>query len=211
MVSHVRNDKAATVTESLLEKGAGPWNPARGPVLKKLKVSATRSAIGRSGASAARTPTTPESRSPTESSSDSESDDGSKYESGSEPESPQEPSPLPAFRPKDAGEAAEYDVVEAVWAPRRAILTADRIRTSLTKYWAVIKTIRDKWKAHGEALKEAEEGKDMAKFSKSKRLIDEQRRVLDSCIRSTLRYGHDDIVGKYVTPLSFLFPSRPSL
>ena len=85
------------------------------------------------------------------------------------------------------------------------MLTADAIRTSLTKYWAVIKTIRDKWKEHVEALKKAEDAKDMALFSKSKRLIDEQRRVLDSCIRSTLKYGHPDIVNKYVTP--FPLPS----
>ena len=196
--------KNPSAADSVIEKGAGPWSSARGPVLKKLKLSATRSAIARSGISGSRNPATSESVSPSESSSDADSEDGSRYDSGSEPESPQEPSPLPKVRPTDAGEAAEYDVVEAVWAPRKSRLPADAIRTSLTKYWAVIMTIRDRWKAQSAALAEAEEAKDMAKFSKSKRLIDEQRRVFDSCIRSTLNHGHADIVDRYVSLLSFL-------
>lgn len=141
-----------------------------------------------------------------ESSSESEPDAGdSDYETGSEEEvEPDEPSPLPPNRPLDAIKAVEYDAVKAVWAKRRVILSGAVIRTALGEYWNVIKGIRDKWKAEMTVLQQASEKKEKAKVIEYERRAANQRKLLESCIRLTLKHGHPDIVEKYVT-----FPFDP--
>ncbi|KAI4140005.1 MAG: hypothetical protein L6R39_006005 [Caloplaca ligustica] len=179
------------------EKGTGPWPPSREPLLKKLKITA-KSSISRPSSAAPRGSSMADSPSTIESSSESEPDAGdSDYETGSEEEvEPDEPSPLPPNRPLDAIKAVEYDAVKAVWAKRRVILSGAVIRTALGEYWNVIKGIRDKWKAEMTVLQQASEKKEKAKVIEYERRAANQRKLLESCIRLTLKHGHPDIVEK---------------
>lgn len=191
----------------LAEKGTGPWPPSREPLLKKLKITA-KSSVPRPLSVAARGTSTADSPSSIESSSESAPDaGGSDYETGSEEEvEPEEPSPLPPNRPADPIKAVEYDAVKAVWAKRRVILSGAVIRTALSDYWNVIKGIRDRWKAEVAVLQHASERQEKAKVIEYERRAANQRKLLESCIRLTLKHGHPDIVEKYV-----LTPLNPSL
>ena len=186
------------------EKGTDSWHRDREPVLKKLKtteqkLSSPRSAAPSHSLSGSKT----ESASPTES-SDSDSDDDSEYYSESEAEvEPEEPSPVPASRPVDPNKAVEYDVIKAVWAKKNVGLSSTVIRTALTEYWDIFKGIRDKWKARSTSLQQATDKKDQANIKTYERRVLDQRRLLESCIRLTLKHGHPGIIEKYV---SFLLP-----
>lgn len=189
------------------EKGNGPWSAARGPVLKKLKKSPTRPSGLKPVTSSAASQglSTLESTSSPESLSDSESEGDSDYSSGSEEDAePEEPSPLPPSRPNDPLKAIEYDVMKAVWAPSRKNLSVTAIRTALGEYWNIIKSIRDKWKSELTALQQAELKKDQTKTAQLARIVNEQRRLMGSCTRIALKYGHRNIIEKYVD-LSFVF------
>lgn len=184
-----------------VEKGSGPWSAARGPILKKLKKSPNRPSGPRSvtsltasqGLSTLESVSSPESQSESESSSDSESPSGSEEDA-----EPEEISPLPSNRPTDPIKAIEYDALKAIWAPRNRTLAVTTIRKALGEYWNIIKSIRDKWKSELTALQQAELKKDHAKTAQLARVVNEQRRLLGSCIRLTLDYGHQDIIEKYV-------------
>lgn len=184
-----------------IEKGTGPWNLAREPVRKKLKrtnVSVSNARPTPSSASPAGTPTA-ESVSSIESSSGSESEEDSEYSSGSDNDSQiDEKSPLPKSRPTDPGKATEYDITKAVWAKRSVVLSGAVIRTALGECWDIFKGIRDKWKAEMASLQQAEEKKDKAKTSQCKTRVEGQRRLLETCIRLTLKHGHNDIIERYV-------------
>ncbi|KAL8933879.1 MAG: hypothetical protein Q9216_006170 [Gyalolechia sp. 2 TL-2023] len=179
------------------EKGTGPWPPSREPLLKKLKIS-QKSLVSRPQAAGARAASTAESPSTIDSSSESEPDPGdSDYETGSEQEvEPEEPSPLPPTRPVDPLKAVEYDAVKAVWAKRRVILSGVIIRSALSEYWNVMKGIRDKWKTEMSILQQAIEKQERAKVVEYERRVANQRKLLESCIRLTLKHGHPDIVEK---------------
>ncbi|KAL9601023.1 MAG: hypothetical protein Q9179_003011 [Wetmoreana sp. 5 TL-2023] len=181
----------------LQEKGTGPWPPSREPLLKKLKISA-KSLISRPSPAGSRGISTADSPSSIESSSESEPDgDDSEYETGSEQEvEPEEPSPLPSSRPMDPIKAVEYDAVKAVWAKRKVILSGIVIRTALGEYWNVMKGIRDKWKAEVAVLQQASEKQEKAKVIEYERRAANQRKLLESCIRLTLKHGHPDIIEK---------------
>lgn len=191
----------------LAEKGTGPWPSSREPLLKKLKI-ASKSSVSRPTSAAARGFPVPDSPSTAESSSESEPDaGGSDYETGSEEEvEPEEPSPLPPTRPLDPIKAVEYDATKAVWAKRRVILSGAVIRTALSEYWSVMKGIRDKWKSEVVAVQQAAEKQEKAKVIEYERRAANQRKLLESCIRLTLKHGHPDIIEKYVTSLSSLLP-----
>lgn len=187
------------------EKGTGPWLVSREPLLKKLKLSA-KSSVSRTSAGSRGTSTT-SSPSSTESESESEPDAAdSDYETGSEQENePEEPSPLPPTRPADPMKAIEYDIVKAVWAKRRVILSGVVIRTALGEFWTVIKALRDKWKGEVTILQQATEKKEKAKIIEYDRRASNYRKLLESCIRLTLKHGHPDIIEKYVLyPVPFL-------
>ncbi|KAL8699175.1 MAG: hypothetical protein Q9201_006152 [Fulgogasparrea decipioides] len=186
-----------SVLISRLEKGTGPWPPSREPLLKKLKISA-KSLISRPSPAGSRGISTADSPSSIESSSESEPDgDDSEYETGSEQEvEPEEPSPLPSSRPMDPIKAVEYDAVKAVWAKRKVILSGIVIRTALGEYWNVMKGIRDKWKAEVAVLQQASEKQEKAKVIEYERRAANQRKLLESCIRLTLKHGHPDIIEK---------------
>lgn len=190
----------------VVEKGTDPWHRDREPVLKKLKVTETKLSGPRSATRSpqARTGTTAESASPSES-SDSDSDDDSEYYSESDVEiEPEEPSPLPTTRPADPSKAVEYDVIKAVWAKKSTSLSGAVIRTALTEYWDIFKGIRDKWKIKSNSLQQAIEKKDQTNSKTFERRVLEQRRLLESCIRLTLKHGHPDIIEKYVSFPFFL-------
>lgn len=189
------------------EKGKDPWPRDREPVLKKLKTAEAK-------LSGPRTPAAPthahngsvvESASPSES-SESESEDESEYYSETEeaPE-PEEPSPLPANRSADPNKAIEYDIIKAVWAKKSVGLSSTVIRTALGEYWNIMKTIRDKWKGKTTSLQQAIEKKDQVGIKTYERRVVESRRLLESCIRLTLKHGHPDIIAKYVFFLSSFF------
>lgn len=179
------------------EKGTGPWPPSREPLLKKLKIS-SKSTVSRLPTAGARAASTAESPSSIESSSESEPDAAdSDYETSSEQEvEPEEPSPLPSTRPVDPLKAVEYDAVKAVWAKRRVILSGAVIRAALSEYWNVVKGIRDKWKTEMSLLQQATEKKERAKVVEYERRVTNQRKLLESCIKLTLKHGHPDIIEK---------------
>ena len=197
-----------SLLKSLSEKGKDPWPREREPVLKKLKTAEAKLSGPRTPAASTQTYTgsVAESASPSES-SESESEDESEYYSESEevPE-PEEPSPLPATRPADPNKATEYDIIKAVWAKRNVVLSGTVIRTALSEYWNIFKTIRDKWKQKTTSLQQAIDKKDQVGMKTYERRVIESRRLLESCIGLTLKHGHPDIVQKYVnfsiTPLS---------
>ena len=128
-------------------------------------------------------------------SSDSESDDGTGASSDSELEvDPPEPSPVPLTRPADPNKAIEYDLIKTVWARKRSTLTGPVIRTALSETWNIFTTIRDNWKKKSTSLQQAIEKKDSANKNAYERRVVEQRKLLENCIRLTLKHGHPSIV-----------------
>lgn len=184
----------------LVEKGNDPWHRDREPLLKKLKKTETQLAGPRpTNASHSRSGSVAESASPTETSdSDSEGESGYYSESDVEVE-PEEPSPLPTTRPADPNKAVEYDLIKAVWAKKSVGLSSIIIRTALPECWEIFKGIRDKWKAKVAAVQTAIDKKDQANIKAQERRVQEQRRLLESCIHLTLRHGHPDLIEKYVS------------
>lgn len=183
----------------LREKGDGPWSAGREPLLKKLRISAPKSARPRSaGLSVSQRGTSSvEYESAADSSSESESEEDSDYYSGSEEDmEPEEPPPLVPSRPDDPVEATKYDVVKAVWAKRSSNLTGPVIRAALGDYWNVIKAVRDNWKTEATGLQKAEETKDQTKIKNCQRRVAEQRQIMETAIELTLKHGHRDIVAK---------------
>ncbi|KAL8999544.1 MAG: hypothetical protein Q9169_001632 [Polycauliona sp. 2 TL-2023] len=186
------------------EKGTGPWLVSREPLLKKLKLSAKssvpRPSAGPRGTSANGSPSS------TESESDSEPDAADlDYETSSEQEAePEEPSPLPPTRPSDPMKAIEYDVVKAVWAKRRVILSGVVIRSALSEFWNATKGLRDKWRGEVTILQQATEKKDKARMIEYDQRATKYRKLLESCIRLTLRHGHPDIIEKIGENPAFL-------
>lgn len=166
--------------------------------MKRLKEASVKMA----GSKSARL--TPSSRSgsaaETSSSSDSpdsESEEESEDNSASDVESEvDEPSPVPLTRPADPNKAKEYDLIKTVWAKRRTVLSPTVIRTALAECWDIFKDIRDKWKVKLANLQQAIEKKDAANKSVYERRVIEQRKLLESCIRLTLKHGHPSIVEK---------------
>ncbi|KAL8831583.1 MAG: hypothetical protein Q9191_000792 [Dirinaria sp. TL-2023a] len=193
------------------EKGTGPWNLAREPVRKKLKVAGTGSNGPRSSTSLRETPTN-ESASSAESSSESGSEDDSDYDSGSTSEDEitmEEPSPLPPTRPSDPDKATEYDIIKAVWAKRNVVLSSAVIISALGEYWEIIKGIRDRWKSEGQSLQQAIDKKETTKTTEYRNRVDGKRRLLESCIRLTLKHGHKDIIERLgENPIMFVVLSQ---
>ena len=169
--------------------------------MKKLKLSGSRSSGTRTVvfSTGLRRQSTADSESSAESTSESEPEEDSDYDSGSEEEVElEETFPLPANRPNDPSKATEYDIVKAVWAKRSTALSGAVIRTALGEYWAILKGIRDKWKLEMTALGQAEEKKKQTRVVEHDRRAFNQRRLLESSIRLTLKYGHPNIIEKYV-------------
>ncbi len=193
--------------KQILEKGDGPWNPARASLLKKLKRCMRRSSGSRISTSspASQGLSTLDSTSSPESQTGSDSDEGSEYSSGSEEDLDNEaPSPLPSSRPTDPGKAVEYDATKAVWAAKNKILSADEIRSSLADYWDLMRRLRDQWKSEVTALQQAELRPENATTIQLRDSVNEKRRLIESCIRIALSHGHQDIIQRYVDSSSFV-------
>ena len=148
----------------------------------------------------------------TESSSESASESGSEDESDYQSDSDEQPEAdipdlLQSARPTDPIKAIEYDVVETVWRERNKRVEPEDIRSALGKYEKLIKELRDKWKLEENAIVQAEEKKDQALVEKSKGRSAARLKILESACRLTAQFGHQDIVGRYVS-LHLHFTSR---
>ena len=189
---HKRRKSRNEVSRLLqLERGDDRPHPDRGPILKRLKAAATKLA------GPAPPPTHSGSQADSGSdSSDSESDDESEYSDSDLEIEPEEPSPVPLARPADPNKAVEYDIIKTVWAKKRAALSGAAIRTALTESWNIFLSIRDNWKKKISNLQQAVEKKDSANKNAYERRVVEQRRLLESCIRLTMKHGHPSIVEK---------------
>lgn len=103
-------------------------------------------------------------------------------------------SPLPDRRPEDSKGAVEYDTIKALWRSKRKDLDSAAIRKSLTEFWEVVKTIRDRWKADALAVAEAEEKKRVGELPLLKSRVKDQRDMIETAFRAALKHGHRDIV-----------------
>ncbi|KAL1963452.1 hypothetical protein VTN77DRAFT_8353 [Rasamsonia byssochlamydoides] len=126
----------------------------------------------------------------------SDSDSDSSDDSELEVEAPEEPSPLPPTRPDNPEEAAEYDALKAVWAPRNRRPNVEKIKSALVAFKDVVKSVRDEWKTQSQAMKEAENKSENDKAAELKKKVLLQRRVMDVVVRTTLEKGHPLIVEK---------------
>lgn len=189
---HKRRKSRSEVSRLLeLERGEDRPHPDRGPILKRLRAAATK--LAGPAPAPSRSGSNVDSGSD---SSDSESDSESEYSDSDLEIKPEEPSPLPLARPADPNKAIEYDIIKTVWAKRRAVLSGTVIRTALTECWNIFIRVRDNWKKKNAILQDAIEKKDSANKNAYERRVIEQRRLLESCIRLTLKHGHPSIVEK---------------
>ena len=189
---HKRRKSRSEVSRLLqLERGEDRPHPDRGPILKRLKAAATKLA------GPAPAPLLSVSNADSGSnSSDSESDDESEYSDSELEIEPEEPSPVPLARPADPNKAVEYDIIKTVWAKKREVLSGTVIRTALTECWNIFIRVRDNWKKKNLSLQDAIEKKDTANKNAYERRVVEQRRLLESCVRLTLKHGHPSIIRK---------------
>ncbi|PLN84737.1 hypothetical protein BDW42DRAFT_191346 [Aspergillus taichungensis] len=138
--------------------------------------------------------------------SDSESD-----ESDLEIVEPEEPSPIPPARPTQPEARVEYDTLQVVWFPRNRQPEADKVRSALDEYKALVKSIRDKLRADMQALKHTEQLRAERASSPGQVLTnhallcqarmeiedaEHQRRYMDIVVTTTLDKGHPLIVEK---------------
>ena len=189
---HKRRKSRNEVSRLLqLERGDDRPHSDRGPIIKRLKTAATK--LAGPAPPAARSSSNANSESD---SSESESEDDSAYSDSDLEVEPEEPSPIPLTRPTDPNKAIEYDVIKTVWAKKKAVLSGTVIRTALTECWNIFIGIRDAWKKKTSNLQQAVEKKDTANKNAFERRVLEQRRLLESCIRLTLKHGHPSIVEK---------------
>lgn len=131
------------------------------------------------------------SESSTESSSEEESDQDSASE---EEDDPRDKTPLPAVRPTAPEKAIEYDVIKCTWFRRSGHVQGETLRNAAGGHWTLIKTLRDAWKAEKTTAQEAEGKKDAAKANLHKTRATQHRRTLESGLRATIDYTHQDII-----------------
>lgn len=184
----------------LIEKSTDSWHRDREPMYKKIKTVASKMSGPRPPTPSARSSGSPtaDSSSSTDSSESELDEESADYSESDTNVEPDEPSPLPMTRPVDPSKAVEYDVIKAVWAKRSSRLSGTVIRTALSEWWEIFKGIRDKWKSRTTSLQQAIEKKDTSNKNAFERRVVEQRRLLETSIRLTLKHGHPDLVTKYV-------------
>lgn len=103
-------------------------------------------------------------------------------------------SPLPEKRPDDSKGAVEYDTIKALWRNKRKAIDGPTVRQSLTDFWEVVKTIRDRWKADIAAVTEAEAKKRLGELPLLKSRVKDQRDMIEAAFRAALKHGHRDII-----------------
>ncbi|KAK0889942.1 hypothetical protein LTR02_015072 [Friedmanniomyces endolithicus] len=126
-----------------------------------------------------------------ESSSSEESDnDDSSYTSDDDLEG----SPLPSKRPDSLKGGVEYDVIKALWRPKRKAISGDDIRKGIVDFWEVVKTIRDRWKTDGGAVTEAEKKNRQGELPLLRSRVKDQRDMMEVAFSAALKHGHRSIV-----------------
>ena len=130
-------------------------------------------------------------QSPSDSDSSSEESDSEFSDSDLEIS---EPPPIPAKRPDAPLDAVRYDTIKAVWASPNRPADADEIRSALKSFWEVVRTIRDRWKSDGAALKQAEEVKKKSELPLLKERVNSQRDMMQAAIKAALEFGHRDVL-----------------
>jgi hypothetical protein len=133
----------------------------------------------------------PDSKSKASPASNDHSDSSSESEDNDEDEEVEQP-PLPATRPTDPVNAAEYDVIKAVWHPRSSYVENDILVSRITQFSELLIKYRDAWRKANEALKQASEKGTAAASLTSNALI--QRQILERAIISAVQYGHPEIL-----------------
>lgn len=130
-----------------------------------------------------------------ESASETESsDEESDYSSSDSDLEITEPSPVPTTRPADPLQGVRYDTLKAVWLPRRVVASAEQIRKALGEFWEIIRTVRDRWRADSNAVKQAEEAKKHSELPLLKDRVKTQRDMMESALKATLEHGHPEVL-----------------
>ena len=126
---------------------------------------------------------------------DIESDDSSSSSSSSRySDSGVETAPLPATRPDDPRGSTEYATIQAVWRPRAKPPSPDSIRKGVAEFWEIAKTIRDRWKADGNAVAEAQKNAQKNQLPLLQSRVEDQRNMLEACFRVALKHGHRSVI-----------------
>jgi hypothetical protein len=141
--------------------------------------------LARSGSKEVSTPSSIETTS---------SEEDSDYSSSDDELDIVETAPIPDSRPAGALESVRYDTIKAVWLPRRVRPSPDEIRAGLKKIWEVLKTLRDRWKSDGDALKVATEAKKESELPMLRDRVKSQRDMLEIALRAALDHGHPEIL-----------------
>ncbi|KAJ9657902.1 hypothetical protein H2201_008011 [Coniosporium apollinis] len=171
---------------------------------RKSKITAPKAARPKTAANA-RSPTAIKDESPESSSETSSSDDDSEYESSDDELEITEPSPLPASRPQEPLQAVRYDVIKALWLPRKKAAEAEQIRNALKDFWEVVRTIRDRWKSDTADLKQAEEAKKESEVPRLKSRVKAQRDMIQMALKTAIEHGHPDIIRLFGENRSLVF------
>lgn len=169
------------------QQNGRPWENAQLPILKRVKFShRTTKPLNLAAGSTAQVELS-------SSGDEASSEEDSEYESD---DGVDESSPLPSLRPSDPVKAMEYDVIRSMWFKKSKHLGGNTIREALGSYWTLLKPMRDKWKAEITAITEATTKNDQVTVENHKTIASKYRSILNAAFRATVRYGHDDIVGK---------------
>ncbi|KAF1986276.1 hypothetical protein K402DRAFT_404695 [Aulographum hederae CBS 113979] len=139
-----------------------------------------------------------------ESSSEEDTSDDSDYASSDSELEITEPSPLPPSRPQRAIEAVRYDTIKALWFPKRRIITTEQIRSGLKAYWEVVRTIRDRWRLDGDAVKQAIELKKIKDLDLLRERVASQRDMMEMAFKAALEHGHPSILRLFSENKPFL-------
>ncbi len=135
-------------------------------------------------------------------SSDSSDDTSSGSDSDSDSDSDSvdqvevEKAPLPAERPRTPKEAVRYDTIAALWLPRSGAV-GDAARVGLTKFWEVVRTIRDRWKNDQAAVDKAQKADEKTELPMLQERVVTQRVLMAVALRNALEFGHPTMLEKY--------------
>ncbi|KAF2193486.1 hypothetical protein K469DRAFT_550796 [Zopfia rhizophila CBS 207.26] len=189
--------KLGAGNKKLLMKLAKKSSSKISALLKGAVASKTK--IGGAGSPSALKREVSDSESYTES-SDNESD----YSTNDD--EPPEPSPLPPTRPEEPDKAVRYDMIKATWFPRKSAVGTEKVRTSLHDFWEVLGTIQKRWITDTKAVTDAEAEKKTGDLPVLKSRVKSQLDLLEIALKTTLEYGHPDILYNlgHVKPFLFL-------
>ncbi|KAF2096444.1 hypothetical protein NA57DRAFT_78048 [Rhizodiscina lignyota] len=124
----------------------------------------------------------------------SSSEEDSDYSSSDDDLDIIETPPLPESRPQGAFDAVKYDTIKAVWLARKLRPTADQIRIGLKDLWEVLRTLRDRWKSDGDALKVATEAKKHSELPMLRERVKSQRDMLQVALAALLEHGNPELL-----------------